>query len=499
MAKATYVFEVDFTNSGLYDGADDDCTENLFTVETRRGRDYASQLTGRATAGKLVANLKNPSGLYSSYNSSSPLHGNILPGRRVRLRTTAPDAYTIWTGFLERIIPAGTYDGYPVVTFEASGPISRISEKDVTPAKQSGVLTGVIVGAILDAASWAAGGRTIDDGQTTIDNWNVGKMKALSAIRDIEETEMGFFYEGADGKLIYEDRHHRLKGAHLVSQQTYSDAAGAAMGYRTIEQADPLREIYNEILATIQSYTTAGSSGVLWTLAETPTVSAGQSVTYWAEYPNVETDPTTGAYVSAWDDPVVGTDITQTGVADGDIAVTVSKFANSMKMVITNNHATATATLTLVQAQGTKVTKNTPVTISEEDSTSQGKYGIRSYQLPAKWLQNTNAGADYVNYLISRYKDPVPVLALSFLANKSDTAMTEALTREISDRITVVATGATTELGINDDFFIESISHRITKAGFHHEVTFELSAAEGDGGYWVLGTSVLGSTTKLAY
>jgi len=252
------------------------------------------------------------------------------------------------------------------------------------------------------------------------------KLKALTAIRDIEETELGFFCEDADGKLVYEDRHHRLKDPHLTSQQTYSDDTGATMGYREIEQQDPLQEIFNEVLASIQAYNTAGASSVLWTLSETPTVDAGQSVTYWAEYPNSVVDSSTGAYVNSWDTPVVGTDITQTGVANGDIAVTVSKFAKTMKITITNN-GPSIATLTLVQAKGIKVTKQTAVTISAEDLTSQGKYGPRTYQLSSKWLQNTNTGADYINYVISRYKDLMPVLTLKFFAHSSDTAMLEAL------------------------------------------------------------------------
>jgi hypothetical protein len=483
---------VDWNNDNDFGDANEDCTANLITVETRSGRDYASQLTGRATAGRLVANLRNPSGIYSSYVTA-----NVLPGRKVQLTTTSPGAYTLWTGYLTRVIPSGSYGGIPIVTFEASGPISRVSEKNITPAVQTGVETGAIIEAQLTQAGWTVGVGDIDAGQTTVDNYNEGKIKTLNAVRDIEETELGFFYESADGKLLYEDRHHRLKGAHLVSQQTFSDAADPS--YQFIEQIDPLQEIFNEILAAIQSYTIAGGSAVLWTLNETPTVGAGQTVIYWAEYPNVATDPNTGAYVSAWDTPAIGGDITQTGVANGDITISVSKFSKTMKISITNNHASATATLTQVQAQGVKVTKNEPVTISAEDATSQGKYGIRSYQLPAKWLQNTSVGLDYINYLISRYKDPVPMLSMTFLANKSDAAMTEALTRAISDRITVVATGATTELGIDDDFFIESISHKITEAGCRHEVTFELSAADADGGWWVLGTSALDSTARLAY
>jgi hypothetical protein len=203
--------------------------------------------------------------------------------------------------------------------------------------------------------------------------------------------------------------------------------------------------------------------------------------------------------VDTWDTPIVGTDITQTGVADGDIGVTVSKFAKSMKITITNNNATNSATLTLIQAKGTKVTKLSSVSVSSSDSTSQDAYGTKTYTLPAKWLQTTNVAQDYANFIIGRYKDPVPIINVAFMANKNSDLMVETMARNISDRITVVATGSKTELGISGDFFIEAISHKISNAGRYHEVMFEMSEASGDGGYWVVGTSLLGTDTRLAY
>jgi hypothetical protein len=381
---------------------------------------------------------------------------------------------------------------------EASGPLSRV-KKSITPPKQSSQLTGTIMGAILDDISWPAGDRTIDAGQTTVGQWYVDKIDAFEAMRQIEETELGFMTEGEDGKIIFEDRHHRLKDAHLVSQQTFTDAVGAAIGYSSITQQDPIREIYNDIIATVESYNTALSSAVLWTLHEAPVLAPLQSLIYWAEYPNSEYDTSTGAFVDAWDTPIVGTDITQTGVANSDIAVTVSKFAKSMKITITNNNVTNSATLTLVQAQGTKVTKLSATSVSNSDSASQALYGTKSYILPAKWLQTTTTAQDYAGYIIGRYKDPVPVISISFFANKNASLMIEALTRNISDRITIIAAGIKTELGIYDEFFIESISHRISNSGKYHEVIFELSDASTEGGYWVLGISILGTDTKLAY
>lgn len=493
------MLEVDWTGAGDFSGGNDDVTADCYAIECKRGRDYSSQLTGLTVAGRLSAQLYNGDGTYSSFNAASPIYGNIVPGREVRLRTTAPSAATLWTGFLERIVPAGTAHGIPVVTLEAFGPLIKITGKQVTPAAQANAATGTIIDAILDAADWPAGDRDIDTGQTTITRWYVDKRDALNAIREVEETELGFLLELADGKIAFEDRHHRLKSPHTASQVTFSDAVDATLKYQSIEQQDPLVEIYNEALAIVAPLYAVGGVSVLWTLREEePTIEPGATLSWWAEYPNPAVDPDTGAYVDAWTTPVASTDVTVTGVDIGDIGISASKFANSMKITLVNNGA-ATATVTLLQARGDPVKRREPVRVSDEDATSQTAYGERTYRLPGPWLPNTSQARDFVRYIVSRYKDPLPVLRIGYVANQSADQLTQALTRQVSDRVTIVAEGSGSELGIDADFFIEAIHHRITDAGLWHEVVYELSDATGDAGYFTIGVSTMGETTKIAY
>lgn len=499
MATATYVLEIDWNNDGDFGDAYEDVTANTVSIETRRGRDYASQLTGRASPGRLIAVIRNPSGIYSSYNSAGPLYGSILPGRSVRLRTTSPVATTLWTGILTRLVPAGVIDGVPIAQLEATGPMTILANKNITVAKQSSQYTGALIGAILDDIGWPAGARTIDTGQIQVGSWYEHDVTAMTAIRNIEDTELGFVYESGAGYLVFEDNNHRLLGEHIVSQQTYSDGTGAAMSYSAIEQMDPIEDIYNELIVDVQTYVVSGSILVLWTFEDTdPVLSPGSSITIWAEYPNTSVDSENGAFVNLWTVPVVGVDIMQDGVLNTDIAISTIRFSNSMKITITNN-GSAAATFTLIQARGVKVTKNAIIRVSSEDASSATKYGKRTYKLPSKWLQSVNIAKDYADFLVSRYKDPTPRLTIRYLANKDATSLTDALSREISDRVTVTATGARTQLGIDIDFYVESISHKIRNGGAIHEVELTLFDCLTDGDYWLLGTSALGTETRLSY
>jgi hypothetical protein len=211
------------------------------------------------------------------------------------------------------------------------------------------------------------------------------------------------------------------------------------------------------------------------------------------------------AGVTTWTTPVATTDWTFNSVAAGggtnitaNVAISVTKYGNLMKMIFTNNHASLPAYVQTLKARGTPLTATDTTFIREEDSTSQGKYGDRTWPMRSKFVPNTQEALDWANFHLSIYKDPVPHLSMTFSANRSENHLDEMLLREIGDRVTIRANGDA-GLGLNTDFFIERIHHRITKFGTDHRVTYLLSEAAGFSDFWVLNTSVLDTTTRLAY
>ena len=262
MANGTYVLEIDWNADGDWGDTAENVTANTLECVWSRGRDYASQLSGRATAGKLSARLDNSTGIYSSFNTGSSLSGNLLPGRKVRLRSTAPSAKNLWTGFLDTIEPVTSLTGAHNVVVRASGPLARINRTRVRIAMETSTATGAIVTAILNATKWPVGDRTIDTGLTTIERFfsggpfSSGERPALHTLRLVEETEFGYVGEAPDGKIVFEDRHHRLtQTTSKTSQATYTDASGGTLVFSKIQQSDPLREVYNRIEAEGSSTT----------------------------------------------------------------------------------------------------------------------------------------------------------------------------------------------------------------------------------------------------
>ena len=682
MTTAVYKLSVDWSGNGVFTDTGEDVTARLQSLSWGYGRDYASQLRGRSTAGTLEAVLDNRSGDYSSFNSSSPLYGKILPGRPVKLETTAPSAVTLWRGFLDSITPKPSQHGDDKAILKAIGSLGQINQKQVSIPMQSSVTGDIAIGAILDDAGWSATARDLDTGKTTMERYWCDRLVTLSALQAVEDTEFGFIREQRDGDIAFENRHHRLVTPHTVSQATLSDmAAGtkdaqvaanaddcyrrlepsswdvsalydragdynasnydfssglrflnvtvpkgatitaayltfhayavdgaipttyidgddedncatfstaadydarprttaavawtpaawvggtwynsasivaviqeivnragwisgnalalfwrdapgwggisgyleayswdnnpslapklhiewaaATLTYASIEQADPLSEIFNIIEAESRDFTVGGLA-VLWTLSEVPCIQPTLSRVFWAQCPNPDS-PTDAVGVNAWTTPAATTDYTANSQAGGggtnmtgSIGVAVVKLGNTMKITLTNNGAVP-AYITLLQARGTPVTVSDPIKVSAEDSASQTAYGKRTYANPAKWMPNTGEADNYCQFVLSIYKSPIPVLTITYNANRDANHMAEALARDVSDRITIVATN-TAGLGINQDFFVEAIRHKVD-AHKMHWVEYDCSPVSAFGGFFVLDTSRL-DTGRLAY
>ena len=512
-----YSLLVDWNNDGDFTNPEDDITGDALSVSWTRGRNYASALEGRSVAGKLTAELLNTDGKYSPSNTSSDLSGSILPGRSVRI--TAGEAQTFplsfpitfadtvrWQGKLDKITPKPASKGIKKCTLTAFGNLGYLNQFNVQLSSQTNRRTDQAIGDILDNLGWGAGDRSLDTGLTTISRFWIAKKKGIDALRLVEETEAGFIKETKDGKIGFENRHHRLTTAtSTTSQATFSDASGATNIFSSISQADPLGTIVNHVEATARTYNTA-SVAVLWTHPETgsdsPTLAPAESKTFEAEYPNPDS-ANNAEEVDAWTTPAATTDYLANTASNGsgtnrtsDIAVTNVKTAERMVMTFTNNSGDDIY-LTKIQARGTAVATKNPCTVRSVDTASQAEYGERKYVAKTKFIPTTSEAQDWCDYQASIYGSPVEILTMNIPSD--ETSIRQVLSRDISDRITVTANNDA-KLGVSADFFIESESHKVSNGGTVHTAQLKLSPASGGySQFWVLGTSVLGTNSVPAF
>jgi len=515
----SYTLLVDWNDDGDFTDSNDDITSDVLSVSWERGRDYASQLQGRSKAGKLTATLINTAGKYSPSNTSSALTGTILPGRSIQLQAgsgsfpyTFPVAFNDgvrWQGKLDRIRPAPASKGRKTATLTAFGTLGYLNQFETQLASQTNRRTDQAVGDILDNVGWdSADDRDLDTGQTTISRFWMSGKKTIDALRLVEEAEAGFIKESKSGQIAFESRYHRLtETASTSSQGTFTDADGAAHTYTQISQTDPLSTIINHVEAKARTFNTA-SLAVLWTHPETgsasPTLAPGEAKTFEAEFPNPDA-ANNAMEVDAWTTPAATTDYLLNTASDGtgtnttgDITLTQSKTAERMAITLTNSATGSDGYITKLQARGTAVSTKNPCIVRAIDTTSQSSYGDRKYVAKTKFIPTTSEAQDWCDYHLLIYASPIEILSMTIPASAPGN-IGQALTRDLSDRITVTATNDS-KLGISADFFIESEKHVVSAGGQQHITVWQLSPASGGySQFWVLGTSVLGTSTVPAF
>mgnify|MGYP003627004845 CR=1 FL=1 len=557
MVTTNYLLQVDWENDGNYTGTYDDVSSETFNVQFRRGRDYASQVSGNSTAGKLTAYLNNEAeggsfpytfpfefalregGKYSPSNAASVLAGNLEVGRPVRFGTAKTGEFPYefpmdfsklpvpeWTGRLQSLVPEPSSTGLNRVVLTAVGPLGYINDLIPISEMQSDIRTDEAIGVILDDAGWGATERELAVGQTTMNRWWTDSVDTITALRIVEETENGFVKETATGAIAFESRNTRLSEPYITSQALFSDSGVGgefpytfpfvftANSYMQLEQTDPLETVINRFDATFRSYLVTGQPD-LWTYPETgvdsPQLAAGERRSFIAEYPNNSSDPE-AIGVDAWLSPVSGVDIIANSAANGagidassSMVIQQNPRANQMLIIVENNYVNATTGkpstvwLQTLKARGTPIKLKDNTLVTQSDSASVTKYGERKFTADTPFFPYLATAQSWCNYQIQMYSTPINVMTMTFNANSNQGNMNAAIDLDVSDRITLDATG-NAELGVSGDFFIEEINHSITNGGQLHMVTWKLSPA--DSGYtqfWKLDTGALGSTTVPAY
>jgi hypothetical protein len=130
------------------------------------------------------------------------------------------------------------------------------------------------------------------------------------------------------------------------------------------------------------------------------------------------------------------------------------------------------------------------------DGPSTAAYGTADYgNVTTPYLVDDNQALSLASYIVSVLKDPRAPARGMTVYNESDALMTQMLTRELGDRVTITEPKAKT----SGDFYIERIQHQVTDGGNVHATTWGLSERTSSGNPFVLGTSTLGGGDVLTY
>lgn len=453
----------------------------------------------------------NSAGLAGYY---TPGHANVRVGWEIgipiRLAITyAGTTYYKFRGTLVSVQPdAGQYGRAAVLCvahdWMDEAAIAFVKDTAVQINQRSDQLINTIVTQTIGrqpaATSYATGKSTF---AFAMDNLSDVRTRALRALADVVMAEVGYLYVKGDttqgGTLTFEDRHAR-QTASLAA--TFTETMYALDAVRTRD------DIQNHVVAMVHPRKLdAAATTVLYELTPTettPALAPGETKALSVFYREAS-----GRYVRIGGDsivtPVASTDYLGNSQADGlgvnltsSLSLVFASTSNSATLTFTNNHASSTIYLTLLQVRGKALQDRYELAVEAEDAASISAYGEHDLVYDMIFEDRENVAKDIANWFISLYGSPVlSVSTIAIHANQTPTLMTQALAREPGDKIalteSLTAQSARTH-------FINGVRLSV-RAGDILDVAWTLAPA-GQVDAWILGTvgrSELGTTTILGF
>ena len=466
-----YRLRVDWSGDGDFSHASADVTNDITqTLRTTRGRNYESQVYGRATAGNLQVALRNSNNRYSNLSQDTELRGLVIPRRKIEFATRVNDTdewSPQWGGYLDDSIGVERRSGRDEVGLTAKGILTELSQRRITSQMNEDIRCDAAARIVLENAGISDEDIGALDGPRVIPRWWAGHQLAIQALRQIEETEGGVLFEDGDGRIRLDRSYARIRGERRNEKAIFSDVhTPGSVGIASLKIRAPTKDIANIVRVRVRNYA-VGVEVALWALADPILLNAGASTTIIAEYESG---------VTSWTTPLIsGTDYTANTVEDGtgtdmasSLGVSTTERGSELHLTLTNNHATDSLYVLTLAPRGQPLAEGQPLVVLEKDQDSIDAYGEQDYLAASSYLGTYADARDYARYILSLLSQPQRRATLSFFAQGNETL---ANTLNVGDRVSLIARGVPTSM------FVESIAHRL-KQGLVHTLTLLLSPAE---------------------
>ena len=196
----------------------------------RRGR---NRLLAKFEAGTATIDIYDQNGDWNPANTSSPYYGDLIPLRKIQIYADYNGTrYYLFTGFITNYITnfaIGT-DEVSRVTFQCVDAFRLFNGALVTTVggAPAGQLSGARVNAILDAIDYPSTLRDIDTGDSTLQADPGTERDALTALRTVEDSELGGFFIDAEGRATFLSRSAIISSLGSVVYDFADDGSGIA-------------------------------------------------------------------------------------------------------------------------------------------------------------------------------------------------------------------------------------------------------------------------------
>jgi hypothetical protein len=484
MSAATWKVFTDWNDNGDFTTWGDDVTGRVLddrtVVSMEYGRDQSRALSP-PRIGEAGFEVSNTSGDYSPEKTTSPLYGLVRPARPVKIEATLLGvAYTPF---------AGRTDDYDIrldanqrsVGITCMDGLSLLQGAPVTTEMYQGLRTGQALHIILDAIGWPAADRDIDAGATVMPYWWLDGVDAYEAAVELLDSEGPYAMITCDSsrRIVFRDRHHRaIRSRSITSQATWYSRTTEPMISSPATYSAGWRDIVNVVSFDVPMRVQTPELVEVWNAGGRITVQSGETL--------LVTVKGSGPFLGAIE-PVVDVDYQLTGTA----TLTMAKTSGE-STTVSINAPSGSAYIDNLRVRGYLLQEVASIVVAGEDASvgPPRNYGRRTSTAlkPPKWAGVYDAQA-IVQLILTQRAERLPTVRVTMVA-ANDTRQLQQLTRDLSDRVRVIAY----EMGMDAEFWIEQIEHKVTQGGADHRTTFGMEKAPAQiTGAFTIGVSLLGT------
>ena len=206
----SYRLEADWNRNGQYDHAMSDLFNFMvqMSIHTKRGRDYGTQIFGRSVAGNLTVTLRNEGDEFDRFNSNSLLFGYTIIGTPIRLLMEDIDRtgvyHYLWSGSIDKTDFKQKRGGQDEITIVCKDIIIELQLTEASAPARSSITTENAARILLNAGGISDDKIGNIEGEFTMEHWWSERQPILRSLRELEETEGGFFWVDQENRVTFE-------------------------------------------------------------------------------------------------------------------------------------------------------------------------------------------------------------------------------------------------------------------------------------------------------
>ncbi len=323
----------------------------------------------------------------------------------------------------------------------------------------------------------------------------------MSAIEEVRNNELGglFFIDGG-GTAVFEERTKRLGTAGTASVGTVDEV------FWRIRYDEKAEDRFSKIIFNHSLFDVGAAATYIWNLEleKSRPISKSGTEVIKADYGFVAKDVTKPVgdidfRVNSRADGnginLLTADVEEGGGPEGSIvALTWIPYGEGARFQLVNSSFVSVGWIIQLAVRATPIRLSSDEQFQEYEPANPPSL---TTELEHSFDLNDHPGSvkNYAEFIGDHFVTQRENLTVT-LRPRTTAVLTQMLSRKISDRVTLVNDDKNYATGVNGDYYIESIRHRIRKGAFLHETTWVVSPVH-DFFYWILGTGELDDAETL--